>query len=137
MSGVLDWTPVHTSDVFWRQNASKFEERDFQLLRVLLKLLEASREPRTLAVACADVGRFIEAHPHGRYVVADLRGALWRVGEGAEWRFFGAGGGCRSLRCERTWRFIVPTTTTHLPRLPLSSLPPPSAIIPHQPITTH
>jgi V-type H+-transporting ATPase subunit H len=25
-------------------------------------------------VACNDVGRFIEAHPHGRHVVADLRG---------------------------------------------------------------
>lgn len=29
---------------------------------------------RTLAVACNDLGRFIETHPHGRYVVSDLRG---------------------------------------------------------------
>jgi hypothetical protein len=46
MSGALDWTPMHTSDLFWRQNAARFEERDFQVLRVLLKLLEASREVR-------------------------------------------------------------------------------------------
>ena len=32
MSGVLDWTPMHTSDVFWRQNIDKFEEKDFQVL---------------------------------------------------------------------------------------------------------
>ena len=34
MSGALDWTPVHTSDAFWRANAGRFEEKDFQLLRV-------------------------------------------------------------------------------------------------------
>eukprot|EP00878_Enallax_costatus_P027898 GHUV01030086.1.p1 GENE.GHUV01030086.1~~GHUV01030086.1.p1 ORF type:complete len:450 (+),score=138.79 GHUV01030086.1:518-1867(+) len=74
LSGSLDWTPMHTSEVFWRQNVDKFEEKDFQLLRVLLKLLETSRETRTLAVACNDVGRFVEFHPHGRYIVSDLRG---------------------------------------------------------------
>lgn len=74
MSGILDWTPMHTSELFWRQNIDRFEEKDFQVLRVLLKLLEASREVRTLAVACNDLGRFIETHPHGRYVVSDLRG---------------------------------------------------------------
>lgn len=43
LSGSLDWTPMHTSELFWRQNVDKFEEKDFQLLRVLLKLLESSR----------------------------------------------------------------------------------------------
>lgn len=32
------------------------------------------RETHTLAVACNDVGRFVEFHPHGRYIVSDLRG---------------------------------------------------------------
>ena len=41
-----------------------------QVLRVLLKLLETSRESRTLAVAASDLGRFIAAHPHGRNIVA-------------------------------------------------------------------
>lgn len=48
--------------------------QDFQLLRVLLKLLETNRDPRTQAVAANDVGRFVEFHPHGRYIVSDLRG---------------------------------------------------------------
>lgn len=43
LSGSLDWSPMHTSEVFWRQNVDKFEDKDFQLLRVLLKLLETSR----------------------------------------------------------------------------------------------
>jgi len=175
LSGSLDWTPMHTSDAFWAENAPHFEERDFQaragrvgwgvlgylcypnlplpppclaercvaeaeraarprgrggpapgppgsakrcmydmqpcfartgggrhpassqlraavaagscraartragttragrgaqVLRVLLKLLETSRESRTLAVAASDLGRFIAAHPHGRNIVA-------------------------------------------------------------------
>lgn len=73
-SGRLDWGPVHTSEAFWRANASCFEERDFQPLRVLLRLLEASREPRTLAVGCHDLGKFVEHHPQGRFIAADLRG---------------------------------------------------------------
>jgi hypothetical protein len=36
---------------------------------VLLKLLEQSRENRTLAVAASDLGHFISAHPHGRNIV--------------------------------------------------------------------
>jgi V-type H+-transporting ATPase subunit H len=73
-SGRLDWGPVHTSEAFWRANAACFEERDFQPLRVLLRLLEASREPRTLAVGCHDLGKFVEHHPQGRFIAADLRG---------------------------------------------------------------
>ena len=41
-----------------------------QVLRVLLKLLETSRESRTLAVGASDLGRFISAHPHGRSIVS-------------------------------------------------------------------
>jgi len=74
LSGSLEWGPMHTNELFWRQNVDKFEEKDFQVLRVLLKLLEASRETRTLAVGCNDLGKFIEFHPHGRYIVNDLRG---------------------------------------------------------------
>ena len=54
---------------FWKENVEKFEEKDFQILRVLLKLLEASRETRTLAVGCHDLGKFITNHPHGRSIV--------------------------------------------------------------------
>ena len=44
LGGRLEWSPMHTSDAFWRANVDKFEDKDFQVLRVLLKLLEASRE---------------------------------------------------------------------------------------------
>jgi len=74
LSGTLEWSPMHTSEAFWMENVAKFEEKDFQILRVLLKLVEASREPRSLAVGCHDIGQFITHHPHGRYIVSDLHG---------------------------------------------------------------
>ncbi|CAL5229877.1 g13289 [Coccomyxa viridis] len=74
LSGSLEWSPMHTAEQFWLENSPKFEERDCQVLRVLLKLLETSRESRTLAVGASDLGNFISAHPHGRSIVADLKG---------------------------------------------------------------
>lgn len=47
MSGQLDWTPMHSSELFWRENVEKFEERDFQALRVLLKIIETNRDVGT------------------------------------------------------------------------------------------
>lgn len=32
MSGNLDWTPVHKSERFWKENAHLFEEDKYKLL---------------------------------------------------------------------------------------------------------
>ena len=32
-SGHLSWTPVHESDDFWRENASKLNEKDYEQLK--------------------------------------------------------------------------------------------------------
>ncbi|KAF5825997.1 armadillo-type protein [Dunaliella salina] len=74
LSGHLDWGPSHTSESFWRKNVDKFEERDFFVLRTLLKLIETSQEPKTLAVGCHDLSQFIQFHPQGRYIVSGMRG---------------------------------------------------------------
>ncbi len=60
---------ARSQEQFWRENAGHFKEKDFQILRVLVKLLEAGREPRTLAVACHDLGQFITYYPGGKGVV--------------------------------------------------------------------
>ena len=39
---------------------------------MLLKLLETSRESRTLAVGASDLGNFISAHLHGRSIVTGM-----------------------------------------------------------------
>ena len=59
---------------FVQENRDKFEDKDYQVLRVLIALLERSRESRVLAVACHDLGMFAEVHPHGRFIINDLRG---------------------------------------------------------------
>lgn len=71
--GHLDWSPMHKDPVFWRENINNFEENDFQILRVLLTILETSTDPRTLAVACFDLSQFIQNHPAGRVIVTDLK----------------------------------------------------------------
>jgi len=65
-SGRLSWTPVHQSEKFWVENAAKLNESNFELLRMLLRLLEQSKEPLVLCVAAHDVGEYVRDYPHGK-----------------------------------------------------------------------
>ncbi|KAI3857819.1 hypothetical protein MKX03_033947 [Papaver bracteatum] len=71
--GHLDWSPMHKDPIFWRENVSNFEENDFQILRVLITILDTSGDPRALAVACYDLSQFIQHHSSGRLIVNDLK----------------------------------------------------------------
>ncbi|KAK4262219.1 hypothetical protein QN277_027802 [Acacia crassicarpa] len=71
--GNLDWSPMHKDPIFWRENITNFEENDFQILRVLLTILDTSGDPRSLAVACFDLSQFVQHHPAGRIIVTDLK----------------------------------------------------------------
>ncbi|CAH2076908.1 unnamed protein product [Thlaspi arvense] len=71
--GHLDWNPMHKEANFWRENVTSFEENDFQILRVLLTILDTSSDPRSLAVACFDLSQFIQYHAAGRVIVTDLK----------------------------------------------------------------
>lgn len=71
--GQLDWSPMHKDPGFWKDNITNFEENDFQILRVLLTILDTSNDPTALAVACYDLSQFIRCHPAGRIVVSDLK----------------------------------------------------------------
>jgi len=73
LSGELEWTPVHSSEVFWRDNIYSFSQNDFHLIRVLSELLNNHEtKSTTKAVACYDIGEFVRLHPSGRRVVTDL-----------------------------------------------------------------
>lgn len=48
------------------------------MLRVLLKLLETGREPKTLAVGCYDLGQFITHYPAGKGIVTGAHNPLLR-----------------------------------------------------------
>ena len=69
LSGTLDWTPIHKDATFWRENVAKFDQQNHQVLRVVVKLMEVSREARTLAVACHDLSMFMQHHAHGKHIV--------------------------------------------------------------------
>ncbi|CAF1042478.1 unnamed protein product [Adineta steineri] len=75
-SGRLSWTPVHQSEKFWVENAAKLNETNFELLRMLLRLLEQSKEPLVLCVAAHDVGEYVRHYPHGKKAIDKLEGKV-------------------------------------------------------------
>ena len=75
----LDWTPAHQSDEFWKQYASKLDERDHAILRMLTNLVKSDvANPTVLAVACNDLGQYVKFHPTGKKMV-DKLGAKERI----------------------------------------------------------
>ncbi|XP_053610592.1 V-type proton ATPase subunit H isoform X2 [Plodia interpunctella] len=73
-SGRLEWSPVHKSAKFWRENAARLNERGQELLRTLVHLLERSADPVVLAVACYDVGEYVRHYPRGKNIIEQLGG---------------------------------------------------------------
>lgn len=65
----LEWSPVHKSAKFWRENASRLNEKNYELLRTLVHLLETSRDPLVLSVASFDIGEYVRHYPRGKQYV--------------------------------------------------------------------
>ena len=45
----------------------------FQVLRLLVTLLNTSNDAKTLSICCYDLSQFIQNHPSGRMIVLDLK----------------------------------------------------------------
>lgn len=73
-SGRLEWGPVHSSEKFWRENADKLNEKNYELLKILVHLLESSKDPLVLSVAAHDVGEYVRYYPRGKQVIEKLGG---------------------------------------------------------------
>eukprot|EP00727_Mastigamoeba_balamuthi_P011624 m51a1_g7084 putative vacuolar atp synthase subunit h (492) ;mRNA; f:11535-14137 len=71
-AGAFEWTPVHKSEKFWRENAQQFEQNQFQPLGRLHEILKSSTDRLCLAVACHDVGEFVRFHPRGRTLLNQM-----------------------------------------------------------------
>ena len=65
-SGRLEWSPVHRSEKFWRENAHKLNEANYELLKILINLLETSTDPLILSVACFDLGEYVRHYQRGK-----------------------------------------------------------------------
>ncbi|KAJ2931362.1 hypothetical protein H1R20_g5734, partial [Candolleomyces eurysporus] len=73
-SGHLSWTPVHESEEFWKENAIRLNEKDYEQLKKLIQLLKESEDPIVLAVASHDLGQYVKYYERGRKIVTDLGG---------------------------------------------------------------
>merc|ERR1712222_224205 len=73
-SGRLEWRPVHRSEKFWRENAAKPNDKNYELLRILITLLESTKEPLVLSVACFDLGEYVRHYQRGKHVLETLGG---------------------------------------------------------------
>lgn len=69
-TGQLHWGFIH-SDKFWSENVMKFEASQFSAVKKLAALL-SSTNPTTLAVACHDLGEFVQLHPLGKIKANEL-----------------------------------------------------------------
>ncbi|OQS05413.1 V-type proton ATPase subunit H [Thraustotheca clavata] len=69
-TGALNWGLLHT-DKFWRENYMSFETKEFELIRLLIDLLE-SEDPKTVAVALYDLGDFVRFYPNGKHIAKRL-----------------------------------------------------------------
>lgn len=65
-SGRLEWSPVHRSEKFWRENADRLNEKNYELLKILIHLLESSQDPLILSVASFDLGEYVRHYPRGK-----------------------------------------------------------------------
>jgi len=74
ISGSLEWTPVHRSEKFWRENAVNFEENNHRSLTFLLGMLVPETDPKILAIACHDLGEFVRFHPRGKTIIQNMGG---------------------------------------------------------------
>lgn len=59
-TGKLEWSPPHRSDVFWKENAHKLEENNYQLLKMLARLLSSSNNALVLAIGASDIGYYVK-----------------------------------------------------------------------------
>ncbi|GMT04270.1 hypothetical protein PENTCL1PPCAC_26444, partial [Pristionchus entomophagus] len=73
-SGRLQWSPVHKSEKFWRENAPRFTEKNHELIKILIKLLENNQDALILCVAAHDVGEYVRHYPRGKNIVEQHQG---------------------------------------------------------------
>ncbi|CAH7666830.1 armadillo-type protein [Phakopsora pachyrhizi] len=77
-SGLLRWSPTHTSEDFWSQNAEKLNNKDYQQLKVLIRILSEATDPIVLAVAANDLSKYVKHCEIGKRSAEKL-GAKARV----------------------------------------------------------
>ncbi|KAI8916734.1 ATPase, V1 complex, subunit H [Powellomyces hirtus] len=71
-SGKLEWSPSHLSEQFWKQYANKLSERDFELLKLLSRIVATSQSTLVLAVAAHDLGQYVKFATNGKRALEEI-----------------------------------------------------------------
>ncbi|GIX61655.1 vacuolar ATP synthase subunit H, putative [Babesia caballi] len=71
-TGALKWSILH-SEKFWAVHFGQFEKDEFSVISQLVKLLYASEDPTTIAVACFDLGEFARLYHNGKTICQKFR----------------------------------------------------------------
>jgi V-type H+-transporting ATPase subunit H len=66
LSRRLEWTPPHQSDMFWKQNASRLNENQNELVKILVHLVMESQDVLVLQIAAHDLGQYVKYAQNGR-----------------------------------------------------------------------
>jgi len=74
ISGHLEWSPAHRSVKFWNENVHQFEQKNFELVRMLANILKAGSgfTSRQVAIAAHDIGQFVVHYPRGKTIVSEM-----------------------------------------------------------------
>ena len=60
---------MHESELFWKENVTKLNDKDHEQLKVLVRLLKESQDAIVLAVAAHDVGQYVKHYERGKKCV--------------------------------------------------------------------
>ncbi|KAI7867746.1 armadillo-type protein [Spinellus fusiger] len=77
-TGKLEWSPPHTSENFWSENAIQLEKDQQRLLKMLTRLL-SSKSPTVLAIACHDLGQYVKYRSKDGRLNIEKSGAKQRI----------------------------------------------------------
>jgi len=73
-SGRLQWSPVHKSEKFWRENSQRFNEKGFEVVKILIRILDSSSDALVLCVAAHDIGEYVRHYPRGKNILEQYHG---------------------------------------------------------------
>lgn len=64
-SGKLDYSPSHFSEHFWKDNAQRLDDNDYELLIKLIDIMKTSEVPECIAIAVSDLGNYAKYNTPG------------------------------------------------------------------------
>ena len=58
-SGTLEWTPLHKSSLFWKNNVARFDENNYECLRLLLTIISTPKGSSNVLISLNDIQNYI------------------------------------------------------------------------------